>query len=329
MPTPALLPRSLRAVGMVLLAAVASMALVLLGSPAHATPSEQELTKQIDAKSKKFDKAVQEYDKVQDKLTASKKKEKAVKKKLKPLQAKVDKSEKQIGKMAAAAYRGGRPSAVNAILTNGSASTLLDQLSLLDQLAHHQKKQLSKLDTAKSALDKQKKKLDAAVDKQTKQKKKLASQKSSLDKEVQKLRDLRTQAYGSPTNYGSTPVDYGPAPGLPGSAGKAVDFAWAQLGKPYDMGAAGPNSFDCSGLTMAAWNAAGYSLAHSSYTQYSQTHRISASQLQPGDLVFYNGNEHVAIFIGGGQVIHAPTYGEPVQKASVNMMPPDGYGRVG
>lgn len=328
MPTSPVMPRPLRAVGLVLLAALVAVALLLLGTPAHATPSEADLTKQIDAKSKQFDKAVQEYDKVQDQLTASKKKEKAVNKKLKPLQAKVDKAQQAVGKMAAAAYRGGKPGAVNAILSDGSASTLLDSLSLLDQLARNQSKQIADLNKAKAALDKKKSELDTAIGKQTQAKKKLASQKSSLDKDVQKLRDLRTQAYGSPTNY-DTNVDYGPAPNLPGSAGKAVDYAWAQLGKPYNMGSAGPNAFDCSGLTMMAWNAAGYSLAHSSYTQYSQTHRISRNQLEPGDLVFYSGNEHVAIYIGGNQIIHAPTYGEPVQKASVDMMTPDGYGRVG
>lgn len=330
MPTPAhAASRSRRAVGVVLLAAVASVALLLFGTPAaNATPSEQELTNQIDAKSRKFDKAVQEYDKIQDQLKASKKKEKALQKKLKPLQAKVEKAQDQVGKMAAAAYRGGQAGAVNAILSNGSANTLLDSLSLLDQLAHNQNKQIAEYAKAKSALDKQKATLDAAVAKQSKQKKALSAKKAKLNKDVQKLRNLRTQVYGEPTSYGS-PVDYGPPPNLPGSAGKAVDFAWNQLGKPYEFGAAGPGSYDCSGLTMAAWNAAGYGLPHNTVSQYNSTTRINRGDLQPGDLVFYYNNDHVGIYIGGGQVIHAPTYGEPVQKAGVDSMPANGYGRVG
>lgn len=83
--------------------------------------------------------------------------------------------------------------------------------------------------------------------------------------------------------------------------------ARAQLGKPYVWAAAGPDSFDCSGFTLWAWRAGGLNLPHFSGAQYSQTRHVPMSDIQPGDLVFYNGvNEHVAIYLGGGQVIHAP-----------------------
>ena len=96
----------------------------------------------------------------------------------------------------------------------------------------------------------------------------------------------------------------------------------------YEPNAAGPNTFDCSGFTMAAWKAAGVSLTHNAAAQYSQTIRISQSQLQPGDLVFYNGLGHVAIYVGNGNVIHAPHLGTWVQGAAINLDPISGYGRV-
>jgi cell wall-associated NlpC family hydrolase len=78
-------------------------------------------------------------------------------------------------------------------------------------------------------------------------------------------------------------------------------------------GAAGPNSFDCSGLIMWAWGNAGVSLPHFSGAQYSSTTHISMSQLQPGDLVFpANPGDHVAMYIGGGQIIEAPHTGDVV-----------------
>ncbi len=80
---------------------------------------------------------------------------------------------------------------------------------------------------------------------------------------------------------------------------------------------------------MAAWSAAGYSLPHNTNAQLNATHRINAGDLQPGDLVFYYNTNHVGIYIGNGTVIHAPTEGQPVQKAGVNSMPISGYGRVG
>jgi len=89
-----------------------------------------------------------------------------------------------------------------------------------------------------------------------------------------------------------------------------IDFACAQLGEPYLFGAAGPNAWDCSGLTMKAWAAGGVSLPHSSAMQATYGTRISVSQLRPGDLVFYYSPiHHVAIFLGNGLVIDAPHTG--------------------
>lgn len=115
-----------------------------------------------------------------------------------------------------------------------------------------------------------------------------------------------------------------------GRAGIAVAAARSKLGSPYVWAAAGPSSFDCSGLTMYAWGQAGVSLPHSSSMQMSSGQRVSLSALQPGDLVFYGSPVyHVAIYVGGGQVIHAPQTGDVVRYASVNMMPPSGATRPG
>lgn len=103
----------------------------------------------------------------------------------------------------------------------------------------------------------------------------------------------------------------------PGAAG-AVMEARRQIGKPYHYGAAGPGSFDCSGLTMWAWRAAGKSLPHSSRAQRSATTPVAISDLQPGDLLFYgNPVHHVGIAIGNGQMIHAWHSGTNVQIASI------------
>jgi cell wall-associated NlpC family hydrolase len=93
----------------------------------------------------------------------------------------------------------------------------------------------------------------------------------------------------------------------------AVAAAESRLGDPYVWGAAGPNSFDCSGLVMWAWAHAGVSLPHFSGGQYASTQHISMSQLQPGDLVFpADTGQHVAMYIGGGQIIEAPHTGDVV-----------------
>ncbi|MFI8961321.1 NlpC/P60 family protein [Streptomyces sp. NPDC053493] len=113
-------------------------------------------------------------------------------------------------------------------------------------------------------------------------------------------------------------------------AAEAIAFARAQLGKPYVWGATGPSAYDCSGLTQAAWRAAGVSLPRTTYTQINAGRRVSRSELAPGDLVFfYSGISHVGLYIGGGQMIHAPRPGAPVRVAPIDEMPFAGATRIG
>ncbi len=115
----------------------------------------------------------------------------------------------------------------------------------------------------------------------------------------------------------------------------AVAFALSQLGEPYVWAAAGPDSWDCSGLTMKAWKKAGVDLPHYSVAQYEQVRHISEDELRPGDLIFWgeNANDpgtifHVAMYLGGGRMVHAPRPGRPVTIDSVYYWEdPDFFGR--
>ncbi|MFG2558231.1 NlpC/P60 family protein [Streptomyces sp. NPDC048496] len=112
-------------------------------------------------------------------------------------------------------------------------------------------------------------------------------------------------------------------------AAEAIAFAYGALGKPYVWGATGPSSFDCSGLTQAAWRSAGVSLPRTTYTQINAGRNIPRSELAPGDLVFfYSGISHVGLYIGDGQMIHAPHPGAPVRIAPIGGMPFAGATRV-
>ena len=123
--------------------------------------------------------------------------------------------------------------------------------------------------------------------------------------------------------------DRAPVAAPAGRASAAISFARAQLGKPYVWGATGPSGYDCSGLTQAAWRAAGVSLPRTTYTQINAGRRVSRSELAPGDLVFfYSGISHVGLYIGGGQMIHAPRPGAPVRIAPIDEMPFAGATRV-
>jgi cell wall-associated NlpC family hydrolase len=88
-------------------------------------------------------------------------------------------------------------------------------------------------------------------------------------------------------------------------------YAYAQLNKPYCYAGVGPSCYDCSGLTMMAWAQAGVQMSHGSYDQQASFPAVSMDQLQPGDLVFWDG--HVGIYVGNGSVLHAPHTGTVVQ----------------
>jgi cell wall-associated NlpC family hydrolase len=103
----------------------------------------------------------------------------------------------------------------------------------------------------------------------------------------------------------------------PSQYGGVVGVAMSYLGVPYAWGGASPGGFDCSGLVMYAYSKVGVSLPHSSYAQYGVGVPVSKDQLEPGDLVFFDGLGHVGIYIGGGQFVHAPHTGDVVKVSSL------------
>jgi peptidoglycan DL-endopeptidase CwlO len=116
----------------------------------------------------------------------------------------------------------------------------------------------------------------------------------------------------------------GSSSGTVSGAQAAIAYARAQIGKPYEWAAAGPDTFDCSGLTMRAWEQGGVSLPHYSVWQYAQSQRVALSAMRPGDLVFFASDKsdyqtiyHVGLYIGSGQMIEAPYTGENVRISSI------------
>ncbi|MGY4926871.1 NlpC/P60 family protein [Streptomyces sp. 900105755] len=122
---------------------------------------------------------------------------------------------------------------------------------------------------------------------------------------------------GSASGSGSG-SDSGPDSAYATKAAKAIAFARAQIGKPYVWGATGPGSYDCSGLSQAAWKAAGVSLPRTTYDQVNAGTTVSLADALPGDLVFfYDDVSHVGIYIGNGMMIHAPKPGAYVREESI------------
>ncbi|MFF3566842.1 NlpC/P60 family protein [Nocardia jiangxiensis] len=143
--------------------------------------------------------------------------------------------------------------------------------------------------------------------------------------------DYVTQVLAQAARYRSTPApgsgDCRTTQTMNSAAVKAISFACGQLGQPYVWGGNGPTvngGWDCSGLTKAAYAAAGITLPRTTYDQVHVGPRIPDDQLQPGDLVFYGTTadvHHVGLYLGGGKIIHAPDYHQPVQVSGVHSLP--------
>ncbi len=129
----------------------------------------------------------------------------------------------------------------------------------------------------------------------------------------------------------SAPASAAPAPAVSSRSGIAISAAMGQQGVPYRFAASSPGvAFDCSGLTAYAWAQAGVFLPHQSRQQYASVPHVSQGEAQPGDLLFYYSPiSHVGIYLGGGQLVHAPNTGSVVNVAAVNWGKVTGVGRPG
>jgi cell wall-associated NlpC family hydrolase len=304
-----------------------SAVLVAPMSAARAEPSASELTQQINKASTELEKVVESYNKLNEEIKASKAAVVTLNARLGPLEKQAGQARVEAAEIASRAYKtGGGLTAANVLFSRGDSSSLVHRLGALEQLARDRDRQIAGFDATQRQYVDEKARLDSTLARQTAQAKQVAAGKKKIEGDLAKLYQMRREAYGSETSAGSKYT--GKVPAVSGNAGVAVRYAYDAIGKPYVYGAEGPNGYDCSGLTLAAWQAAGKSLPHNAAMQWDKVTKISRSALKPGDLVFYRDLGHVGLFVGGGKIIHASRAGEPVKLVSVDVMSPYGYGRV-
>ena len=320
--------RSARSTGVLLALGGLVMSGVLV-TPAHAAPDlEQVRMKVMDLESKaesateRFNESRNELQEVRRQLDALKAKVKRERREMREILGAVD-------DLARAAYTSGGLDTSLQVLLSEDPNEFLAQAAALDAVQRGQASALRKTATARLRLAQSE---AAVLDKEARAKDlrdrmkeskgeandRLAEAERILanleEKERQRLAQLareereaaRAAAVAAQAELDSSSSAGGGFTGS-GRAAKAVMYALSQVGDRYVAAAAGPNSFDCSGLTMTAWRQAGVSLPHYSRSQYSVTRRVPLSQAQPGDLVFYfgRGTHHVGMYIGSGKMVHA------------------------
>ncbi len=274
-------------------------------------PSATDVQQKLTALAKQNDQLVELYNQAQLKVAQTQKLSDAAAAKSVTAQRAYNVSLKALSATIAAQYEGGAFSTTGALLSSSNGQNYLDALNTLAMMNSHNAQVVATMESAKATADSARKTAKAALAAAVAEQKSAADQKADVAKQIaQYTALLATLSPVQHANYVSSVAPSGvPASSIaipPGAAGQAVQFALNQVGKPYVWGSAGPNSFDCSGLTMASWASAGVSLPHSSRDQYNYGTHIPISALQPGDLVFmYDPISHVTIYVGDGMLVSA------------------------
>jgi cell wall-associated NlpC family hydrolase len=319
--------RRLLVIGLV--TALAAVAAPLTTTSAAPELSTGQVLARIDALNTQAEKITEAYNSARDELAVIRRQQAVAGDDLRRERAVLAAMQRRIGLQANLAYRNGDLAGLSTIINSADPQAFLDSTSLLDAVSRNQAAQLVSVAAAHRAVDGATALLSAkaAAVKQTMAT--ITAEKAHIETLLHQAQALygslraadrarlASQRSAEAAAASSLRSSYtGPASGR---AAAAVQFAYAQLGKPYVYGASGPNSYDCSGLTMRAWGAAGVSLPHNAAAQQSATRPVSYSDLQPGDLVFFGSPAyHVGIYIGGGRMIAAPHTGDVVKIQSVS-----------
>ncbi len=324
---------------------VGVLAAVLTAGPAGATSISQKKAQartaeaQLTTLSRQAEHAVEVYDgihqKYEDTLAALRLNQATLKVARQNLTA----AQRQLAASLTADYKSGDQDAISYVLAARSIGDLVDQVQvlqrttgvnkdLLGEITKYQgevvrrerllKKQERQRSTEQAAAAAQRDRARAAVDRQQRY---LDGLKSSIrDLIAAQQRAAERAAAASAAAAGDAPTVPTNLPNPPASTlgGQAVAIAERYLGVPYVWGGASPAGFDCSGLTMYVYAQLGVSLPHNAAAQYASLPHVSESDLEPGDLVFFDGLNHVGIYIGGGSMIHAPHTGTVVQISSLS-----------
>ena len=306
------------------LATAGGLMVFATGAGAAPQPTVSQVQARINQLTSQFDKVSQQLDQASQQLSAAQSKLSQVRVRLNHANDQFQTAQVSMARTAAAAFEDSGATSVAGVLTSGDPSAVLQQGSLLLELSGNRSAQTKQLLTAASQLagvEQEMQRTEAGI---SGLKDQLAAHKSSLGKliDTQKatLASLTVPQRQAVTNNSigangsSAPQKYtGPTTT---QAQKAVAFAYAQLGCPYVYGGTGPcpRGYDCSGLAQAAWAAAGVQIPRDSYSQWAGLPHVPLSAIQPGDLLIYNGEGHVAIYVGGGYIIDAPHTGLNVEK---------------
>ena len=321
--------------GLVAVCAAFALAVSVQGSVSAAPRLDvDEARRQVEALYHKAEQATERYNEARMALQDAERKFGRAQKEASAQQSTVSELQKTVGAFAANAYRSGGMDQTLQLVFSDDPELFIAKATSLDALSSREAGALRKVVEARRELQANQTAAAQQLAVVEAQRKALAVEKSDVEKNLRAAREVlnrlvakdRAQVNRASRDDGRDLLKNLPLPNA--RAGKAIEFALAQIGDRYVWGASGPDGWDCSGLTSVAWSKAGVSLPHSSAQQYSSGDKVPRSQLQPGDLVyFYSPISHVGMYLGNGRMVHAPNPGRRVEISPISQMPYTGATR--
>jgi cell wall-associated NlpC family hydrolase len=309
------------ATGLVTIGGLAVFASVAGASP---QPTVAQVQAKVNQLTSQYDKVTEQLDQVGEQLSAAQTRLAQARTAVDHANAQFHTAQTTVAQIAAATFEDTGATSIAGLLTSGDASVILQQGSLLLELSGNRSAETAQLLTDASQLTGVEQELQRTesgiaalrtqlADHKNTLGKLIATEQATLDSlTVPQQHTVKRNTIGA--NGSTQKIAY--TGSTASQAGKAVAFAYAQVGCPYVYGGTGPcpQGFDCSGLAQAAWAAAGVAIPRDSYEQWAELPHVSVSDLEPGDLLIYNGEGHVAIYVGGGMIIDAPQTGMDVER---------------
>jgi cell wall-associated NlpC family hydrolase len=309
---------------------VLSAAAAALGAvPAAAAPSD-DTRAEVDRLYEQAEQATEAYNKADERADSLREEVGTAQDRIARQQQRINSMRERLGSLAGAQYRSGGLDPSLALLFSDDPDEYLDKASVLDRISTQQAGELKDLQGAMRELAQERGEAARKLGELEKSRKAVAAHKRTVERKLARARALLNSlpsderaAYDRASRSGRAEMpDLSGAAAPSGRAAAAVAAAQSAVGKPYVWGANGPGAFDCSGLMQWSYAQAGVSLPRTSQAQRHAGRQVPLSQAQPGDLVTYRGDaSHVGMYVGNGQVVHAPYPGAPVRYDPVGMMP--------
>jgi cell wall-associated NlpC family hydrolase len=309
-------------------ATAATAAGVAISPSAANAQSLSQVKAEVDQLNKQAEVATNAYDGATEQLAKLQAQVSQLQGRIATEQASVTSLQDSLGTLAAAQYRDSGMDQTLQLMLSQHPDQFLQQSTTLDELTAQETASLKQLQQAERQMKQDTVQASQELGQIQSTEKTLATAKATAEAKLHEAQLILNGLTSSQVSYinGASVLSLSNLPSVSGRAGMAIAFAQSKLGDPYVLGGTGPTEYDCSGLTQAAWAAAGVSLPRTTWEQYAALPHIPESALQPGDLVFFDNLGHVGIYVGGGWIEHAPHSGTVVRYEQLSNMQSTYYG---